>query len=84
MASGSGSVSASGTNITLGTGTTTKPTSGSYITTTGSGSVSVSYAGYLANQSKASNTATKYYPIASKGAATYNTSTSDQTISASQ
>lgn len=82
LSAGSGSANATGTNITLGTATTTKPSSGSYITATGSGTASVGTSGYLeSGTSKESNTATKYYPITSQGATTYNTSTSDQTIS---
>lgn len=91
LTSGNGSVSATGTNITL-TEAASKPSSGYYVTATGSGSVSgtgtatIGTAGYLAtgsktsgSSSKDSNTATKYYTVATEEKSV-TPSTSAQTI----
>lgn len=77
LTAGSGAVSATGTNVSL-TELSAAPSSGAYITVTGSGSVSraaitkTQTAGYISAgsstsssaTSKSSNTATKYYAIA--------------------
>jgi hypothetical protein len=77
LTAGSGAVSATGTNVSL-TELSAAPSSGAYITVTGSGSVSRAAitknqtAGYISAgsstssnaTSKSSNTATKYYAIA--------------------
>lgn len=73
---GDGSVSATASGVTLGTAVTSAPSSGKYITVTGSGAVSTG-TGWVTNGSTTSNTATKYYPIATASFA--NAATSGKT-----